>query len=372
MSKNISEIPFTEMTERIQKLGRVGVDNLSKLRGIINDIYVREIPSKFDWNFLVATTSLVTVDEYHNSSISMNTGDTTVVGASDVVFTSAMVGRKFKPSSNDTVYDIAAYISPTSVTIYPSLQGPTNLSGASYSVFQPSYTLPSDFDRFPKPGGVYRWAGGSKQILPEDAYRPYMDEDFQATASTPAKTRIYGTDTIGNALVELIPAPKFARNYGVDYIRTLKPMRETTAGTIFSIAANALTILGNTNTRFTEANAGDWFRVDPLGTGPDSQWYKIISIQHDSQMTLSSAFANTAVMSSANYTISRAPEMPVKLHEAIMYGTLRSLTLDQNDPNAAFYQSAYAQVMSDAKKIYVSRPYSQELTGVFEDYRYRR
>lgn len=374
MARNIPEIPFAEIIERGQKLGRLGDTVPAKFRGVVQDIYLREIPAKFDWNFLMATSSFQSVDEYHQGSVTINTGATSLSGTSDVAWTSSMVGRKVKPASNDTVYDVTGFTNTSSLTISPSLQGPTNLSGASYSIYQPSYALAQNFDRFPKPGGVYRWAGGKKQILPEDSFRVYIDEDYQATATTPNKTRLYGVDTLGAQLVELIPAPRQAKNYGYDYIRKLNPMYSTTAGTLFSIAANATVVLGNSTTRFTEAltDGTFFFRLDALGTGDDSAWYRVLSIQHDSQLTLATVFANTAITSGANYTISRAPEMPARLHIAILYGALRAATLDQNDPNAEFYQNNYAQVMSDAKKIYVSRPYSQEVTGVFEDYRYRR
>lgn len=373
MAKNISEIPFTEAVERVQKLGRVGITNASKIRGVYNDIYVSDIGAKFDWNFLMANSSLLTVDEYHQGSVTMNTGDTAVIFSSDAVLTSSMVGRKIKFTGNAAVYDIIAFSNTTSLTINPSLQGTTNLSGAAYSIYQPSFSLASNFDRFPKPGGVYRWSGGTKQILPETQYAQYVDHDYQSTATTPAKTRLFGTDTLGNQLVEIIPPPRQAQVLGYDYIRTLKPLYESTAGTISSVGANATTIFG-TNTRFTEAltDGTFFFRLDALGQGQDSSWYKIIAIANDSQMTIATAFANTGITAGANYTISRSPEMPVRLHEGLVFGTLRALTTDQNDPNMAYYNQMYATVLSDAKKIYVSRPYSQDVTGVFEDYMYRR
>lgn len=374
MAQNTDFIPYTEIVERVQKLGRVGDNTLTKIRGVIQDIYTREIPAKFDWNFLLVSSSFIATDEYHQGSVTMNTGDTAAIFSSDAVLTAGMTGRKFKPSGNQTVYDVVAFSNTTSVTINPSLQGAQNLTSVAYSIYQPYYSLASNFDRFPKWGGVYRWAGGKKQVIPEDPVRNYLDEDYQSTATTPQKCRIFGTDTLGSPVVEMIPAPRQNAVYGYDYIRRLMPLYDTTAGTLSHISAGGTVVLGNTNTRFTEAltDGTFFFRVDNLGKDQDSRWYRIISIQHDSQLTLATVFANTLISSSANYTISRAPEMPPRLHHAIFYGALRSLTTDQNDPNMMMYQNLYAQAMSDAKKIYVSRPYSQDVTGVFEDYRYRR
>ena len=89
-------------------------------------------------------------------------------------------------------------------------------------------------------------------------------------------------------------------------------------------------------------------------------------------MTLDVAFANTAITAGADCTIAQAPQYPVRMHLGLIYGTIRQLTVDQNDPNAQFYHNQYASVLSDAKRIYVSRPYSQDIDGAFTDFNYRR
>lgn len=371
MAKNISEIPVTEIVERVKILGRSGSNTNTKIRGIVQDLYIREIPSKFDWNFLLASSGLTTIEKYDTGTLSINTGDTAVVFSSDAVITSSMPGRKLNISGDGAMYEITSMSSTTSCTINPPYQATQNATNQSYVISQPNYALSKDFERFPKPGGIYRQTGGEKKVLEEYQYRPYLD-NYRNTPTNPEHCRLLGQDTAGNQIVELVPAPAYTENLGYDYFKQLRPLTETTAGTILSISALGTNVSGNSNTRFTEATTGDWFRIDALGTGADSQWYRIISIQHDSALTLSTAFANTAITSLANYTIARAPEMPVRLHVAIIYGALRSLELDQTDENFAFYHTQYAQVMSDSKKIYVSRPYNQEITGIHEDYMYRR
>lgn len=315
---------------------------------------------------------LTNIGKYDTGTASVNTGDTAVTVSSDAAITAAMVGRKFNVSGDATVYEITSMSSTTSFVIRPSFQSDQNASSQSYSIFQPVYPLARDFERFPKPGGVYKWTGGQKKLLEELQYRPYVDNYRNTPVTNPEKVRILGQDTAGNTLVEFVPPPAEARNYGYDYFKQLRPLTETTAGTLASVNAGGVSVSGNTNTRFTEATTGDWFRVDALGTGQDSQWYPIVSIQNDSALTLGVAFANTAITSQANYTIARAPEMPARLHIAVLYGALRSLELDQTDENYIFYHTQYAQVMSDSKRIYVSRPYNQEVTGIQEDYMYRR
>lgn len=371
MAKNITEIPVTEIVERVKSLGRAGRNTDAKIRGVVQDVALREIPAKFDWNFFLVSSGITTIAPYAIGAVSINTGATSATFSSDAAITAAMVGRKFNVTGDGGVYEITSMSSTTSATITPPYQATQNAASQSYSIFQPFYALARDFDRFPKPGGIYRQIGGEKKVLEEVQYRPYLDT-YRNTPTIPEKVRIVGQDTAGNTLIEFIPAPSLAENYGCDYFKQPRPLAETTAGTISSIQAAATLVVGNTNARFTEATTGDWFRVDALGTGADSQWYRISSIAHDSSLTLGTVFANTAITSSANYTIARAPEMPPRLHIAVVYGSLRALELDQTDENYLFYHTQYAQVMSDAKRIYVSRPYNQEITGVHEDFLYRR
>lgn len=372
MGANIPEIPFTEIVERTQKLARVGEDTQDKIRGAAMDVYVREIPAKFDWTFLMAESSLVTNSETHGGSVSMSTGDTTVT-LSGSTFPSNCANYKIKFTGNDAVYKVTSYDNTTGLTITPSLQGAMNLSGASYSLYRDIYPLAKTFDRFPKPGGVYRWAGGRKQILPEVQYANYINSEYQSTSGTPKATRLAGTNTAGCQEVELIPPPKDARVFGYDYIKTLTPLYEDTAGTVLAITAQSKTVTATgTNFYLAPTDGSCFLRVDALGTGADSKWYRILSVQGTGALTLETAFADTAITSGAKCTISQVPAYPVRLHLGIVYGACRQLTVDQNDPNAQFYHNQYASVMSDAKRIYVSRPYSQEMDGVFTDYNYRR
>ena len=374
MAKNINELPITEIVERARKLARAGENTLEKIRGIAQDVYCRDIPSKYDWNFLIASSSIESIDQYKTGTVSINTGSRIASFSSDVTVTDAMAGRLIKFTGNDVVYSVNSYMTAQSLQILPPLRGPNNISSATYSIFQPYFALAYDFDRFPKDGGVYKWEGGAKKRLSEKSYQDFTD-DYQSTPSNPDNIRIISADTAGNTRIEFTPAPAYARIYGYDYIKSLKPLNETTAGTLSSISAKATSVVGNSNTRFLDAYANGssnlWFRADALGVGQDSQWYPIILITTDSALTLGVAFANSAITSSANYTISKAPEMPVRLHPGVLYGTLMQLALDQNDDSAQVYYNQYASVLSDAKRIHVSRSYSTEFKTIAEDIKYR-
>lgn len=374
MSKNVTEIPYTEIVERVMSLGRINFNAIEKVRGIVQDIYIRDIPTKHDWNFLMASSSITTTGEYATGNVSATTGSNILTFSSDAVLIDSMNGRKVKLASNEVTYEVDS-IGTGVVRIIPTFLGASNITNGSYSMFQPVYALAGDFDRFPKDGGIYKWSGQSKESLREEPYQEYT-QNYTSNPSTPSKVRLIGIDSAGNQLVEFRPAPKDARVYSYDYYRKLSPMAETSAGHISVINAKATSVMGYTTTHFVDAGTNsktiNFFRIDVFGKGQDSAWYPALTITDDSSLTLRVAFANSAVTTSANYVVSNVPQIPTMLHPAILYGSLAHILADQNDDMAPMYMARYAQVLSDAKRIYVTRTYSQDIHGVQEDWQYRR
>ena len=372
MSKNISAIPFTEIIERSRELAREREDVESKIRGVVNDVYVRDIPSKEDWNFLIARTSMTFTPEYNTGTVSANTDSGTLTFSSDVTTDSSMTNRKVKINSNDYPYDVLGMSGTTGLTVTPNFNGLDNVSGQSYSIFQPFYPLASDFDRFPKNGGLHLFKGGRKKVIPERDYQGYTD-DFSVTPNDNQDfCRVIGKNTADQFVLEVIPPPKNKLTSEYDYYRRLLPMRETTAGFIAAVSAGNTVVSGSAGTTlFTEARTGDYFRIDAFGTGNDSEWYRILAINHNSSITLATAFGLSGA-TTAGYTICSAPEIPIQLHPAILYGTLTQLAADQNDPLTEGYGIKYASILSDGKRIYKTRVYSQEVGHIAEEYNYRR
>ena len=375
MAKNINAIPYTEIQERTSSLSRVSEDTKEKVRGVIQDVYTREIASKFDWDFLIASSSLVTIGEWKQGTVSVNTGTTTLSFSSDAALTADMTGRKIKLAGNDVVYNFTR-TATTSGTISPDFNGPSNATSVSYSIFQPIYPLSSDFDRFPssvddegRGGGLYRWQGGQKLGVPLEEYIESI-ENYSSAPSIPSRIKMVEENTLGVQQIEFRPAPRDARVYNYDYIKELRPLEETSAGTV-SITASATGVTGSTACRFTEATTGDYLRISAFGVGQDSSWHRIIAIANDSSCTLQSAFANSGVVST-NYVISSAPDIPNRLHPAIISGAVRALTLDQTDESFLVYHTRFAEVLTDAKRIHVTRIYSKKVTGDHEEYQYRR
>ena len=369
MSKNIDVIPFTELVERTSEIARERADVSPKIRGYVNDVYTREIARKWDWNFLLVGSTITTRQRYNTGTATANTGATTVTFSTDVSIDSSYTGSQLSLTGNDVIYD-AIYQSATSVTIQPPISGNVNASSTSYNLFFPIYSLPSDFDRFPKNGGLANYLGGVQNVIQEVPFQEWGSYYSPTPSDTVERMRIIGVDTAGNQRIEVNPPPLNAKSYLTNYYQSLSPMLETTAGLIGNITSGGTNVIGDSNCRFLEATTGDYLRIDNLGKSNDSLWYRIIAIANNSNLTLQTAFASTGI-TSANYVICSSPQMPVKLHAAILYGSVLQTVTDQDDPLYAAYNLKLAEVLSDSKRLYVSRIYNQDIHHLGEQYLYR-
>ena len=372
MSKNQTEIPFTEMVERVSEILRLREDVEKKIRGVINDIYVRDISKKEDWSFLISTSSMTFVAAYGSGNATIQPGSATITFSSEVVITSAMIGRKIKLQNNAYLYNIVSMSGTTGAVIGPTLSGTESVTNQSYEILQPVYPLNLDFDRFPKNGGLHIFQGGLKKIVPEKAYGESIS-NFQSVSNDNTEgCRILGMDTAGRTLVEVSPPPKNAISAEYDYLRRILPLREETSGVIDTVSAAGTTVTGSAGTtRFTTARTGDFFRVDNFGTGNDSEWYRIIAIANDSSLTLSTAFGTSGATSAA-YTICPAPQFPTMMHPAVLYGAIVQLAADQNDSYVMGYKQEYANILTDSKRLYKTRIYNPEIETIAEDFNFRR
>ena len=370
MSKNIEGMPFTEIVERASELARESADVEKKTRGIVNDVYVRELPIKEDWSFLVARSAITLIERYNTGTVSVNTGATGVVFSSDAVLSADMTGRKLTINGNDYVYDVT-YLAANSLTISPPFSGTQNAASIAYEIFAPYYPLASDFDRFLKDQGISKFIGNRFEQIPEKVAQEFNRDYSSTPTNLPTMCRIYGTDTNGRSLVEVNPPPKSTISLPYDYIKRLLGMRETTAGFV-TINSLATAVVGSAGTTyFTEAKTGDYIRIDAFGAGADSEWYRIQTITNNSSLTLSTAFGVSGA-GTTGYTICSFPDIPTRMHASLLYGTLVQLAADKDDPAVDGYKMKLAEVLSDGKRIYKTRTYSQELRMITEEYNYRR
>lgn len=369
MSKNQVDLPFTELVERAAQIARLeGAD--SRVRGAVNDVYVLELPRKEDWSYQLVTSSLTCTAEFKTGTASADTQGNIFTLSSDALVDATFVGRRIKFSSNPNVYEITSINSTTGGILHAPLSGSQNVRTAAYSIFQPIYALGSDFDRFPKNGGILRYEGGAIRPLEEEAIQNYFD-NYSGTPGTPEKCRLVSVGTDGVQRVELRPPPKDQLVLGVEYMRELVPLRETTAGFV-DVSAGATTVTGSVGTtKFTEAGTGWYFRIDAFGTGADSEWYQVVGVTHNSSLTLATAFGLSGATTSG-YTLSAVPQIPSKVQPAILYGAVVNLLADQSDPMVTLYQQKLQETVTEARRLYRTRNYRQPIDSVLEDVDYRR
>ena len=351
-------IPFTELYERLLNLGRIdSPNNTDYSKGITNDSYTRTLPRVEDWNALVTEDTLQMIAAYNTGTVAVTVGSTSVTGTG-TTFTTAMTseaGYKIKISGNRDIYKFD-YISPTSGIITPSLSAPNDITAGTFEVFKDEYDLAADFDRFLKNGSVYVYSDGRIQDVIKEVPRDMFREDFSTGKSDPIR-RVLQTrnnSVTGRKMVRVNPWPATAYNYPYEYTKKISPMSDYQIGTV--TVTNASTTVTGTDTFFSSnTSAGDYFRVDGNGIADSSIWYKISSVDSDTQLTLEVNYGE-ATEASLDYTVSESPsEFPSEFHEFILYDGLVIVIGEQGDPSSANFSLRREEILLTLKRNYKSR-----------------
>lgn len=354
----IGVIPFTELYERLLNLGRIDSPNNSDFaKGVINDAYTRTLPRLEDWNAVIAEDNISTVASYSTGTVAITVGSSSITGTG-TVWTAAMTaeaGYRIKISGNRDVYRFTR-ASATTGTISPSLSGPSDLTGQTYVIFKDEYDLASDHDRFLKNGSIYVKADGRLQDTIKEAPRDLFQEDFSVSPQDPIQramqTRINAVT--GRKMVRLNPPPKTVYNYPYEYVKKISPMSDYGVGTVAVTNASA-TVTGTDTSWSSNVVAGDYFRVDANGIAESSIWYKIASVDSNTQLTLESTYGE-ATENTLNYVVSKAPTaFPSEFHEFILYDGLVIISGEQGDPNSVGFINRREEILGDLKKNYKSR-----------------
>jgi len=369
MGNLATTIPFTELWERLLTMGRVdSPNNEDYAKGLINDVYTRTLPRMVDWDPLVKEANLVMTTYYNTGTATVSAGSTSVTGTG-TTWTSAMTtadGYKIKFAGNDNVYDFE-YVGATSATISPALSKDTDLTTVAYTIFRDEYQLASDFNRFLMNGSIYVYSGGRVQDIIEECPRDRFRDEFTPEATDPIQramlTRTHSTT--GNRLVRVNPPPKKAYVYPYEYIQYVTPMTDYGTGSV--AVTNASATVTGTDTFFSaNAAAGDYFRVDSNGIGDSSKWYKISSVDSNTQLTLDSNFGEDTE-SSLSYRVSKTPSaFPFPFHEYILYEAVLKIMAEQSDPVIQAISLERDRIMYDLKKNYKSRRTNTQF-GVYDD-----
>jgi hypothetical protein len=186
------------------------------LDGWIQDTH-SDILGELPWSRQQATGILQTTAPYTTGTVTVTNESTTVTG-SGTTFTSGMTGRAFRIAGRDEYYEFT-YVSSTSGTLDRGYEGDT-ASGASYSIFQFVYPLPTDC-----------------RILQDDAF-PSMTRltgaqmDATGVVGTPTNWASYMDDasTPPRMQIELYPTPD--ESIGIPFTYTAEAADLSGASTI--------------------------------------------------------------------------------------------------------------------------------------------
>lgn len=126
--------------ERLVALPHGAACDLTTLNDYINQRYARILRYR-DWERLKQLDEpLALTAPYETGTITVVEGATTITGIS-TVWTSAMTGRRFRPTSRSESYTFT-YVSATSATIDRAFEG-ENITAGGYSIYKSIYALAS-------------------------------------------------------------------------------------------------------------------------------------------------------------------------------------------------------------------------------------
>lgn len=127
-----------------EKLDTITTNRIN--RNIENGL--RRVSRQRDWSFLETTKKINAIAPYSTGTVSVSHGSASVTG-SGTVFPSDSVGAYIEFNGEDGWYEITVRGGDTSLTILDNYSntGGSNLSGVTYNIVYPLYSLPANFRR---------------------------------------------------------------------------------------------------------------------------------------------------------------------------------------------------------------------------------
>ena len=309
----------------------------NKYKRRVNDVYVRDIPSRFEWDWLHKTASLTLSARYNTGTVSLIQGSSAVAGT-NTIWTSAHTGMKFTVPSTNEVYTFTR-TGATTGTITPTYLGVT-ASSLSYVIFQDTYTLADDFSKpTNEPGFYYDYSQGRMKLKWRDDfywYKHYTTNSSQFPTDwreCPDKT------STGLYQVQVTPPVDTARFLSYEYIKALPEMQEVldTAKT-----GSTTTKVLTTNNLYGKISVGQYLRVDV-----NAQWVKISVI--DSDTTAGNGITVDALITAPTntqaITVCDVPDMPYQFQEALFYGACYLTATEQESKSTSSWLSSYMRAL---------------------------
>jgi hypothetical protein len=312
----------------------VTISNVTQQTDLIKksvNIALMRIAEYFEWPFyMVANGVINTTAPYSTGTCTVTNGSASIVGTG-TLWTSAMVGRKFRFFNDQAYYRIKTVNSSTSITLSTPYQGSTNSSGSTYIVYKDEYRLAPDVDTY-------------KTIV--------QIENQIAMASTPPAT-----------FDRFFPSPYSYSHPTIEIMEGTK-LDTYSSGTV-SVTANSSTITG-ASTSWTSVEGLGRYSLITIGTNV----YTVKSLDSDTSITIFEV-PNTTV-SSQTYSISLnnlmvqvfpipsqqenlyyryfripsplinsydVPDLPVQWQYLLIYGSLSFVFLSKGDINKSQIES---------------------------------
>jgi hypothetical protein len=261
-------------------------------------------------------------------------------------------------SNTAMVCGISAFPTSTTLLLDANLNpGGDIAAGASYTLFQDVYPLPSDFRKAQKPTTYSTW--DSLYISPEDWQWLEWHANVQGY---PVRWTIMGdTTNIGQYNLCVQPYPTNSVPFDMIYARGGRNIRYTgyetasRTGTI-SVTANSTAVTGS-GTSWTTAMAGAYMRFSATSTQPDGfgglnpyvEECRIRSVADGGHLTLYTAPLNT--YSATGFVISDPIDLSDQLIEAFKMGCRFQYSVlartDQHDLALKDYRMAVRLAMEN-------------------------
>lgn len=315
--------------------------------GYINDAYDQladEVP--YLWDGLRETNYITVPEDYQTGTVTATNGSTSITGSS-TVWTSAMDGRQIYFDGDDEVYTFT-YVSATTGTLDKAYQGTTG-SGKSYIIWKEAFLLTADVIQDPE-FKVWWNRAGVPVYLDRALDDTWQEGDKTTQEGTPAKYRLYGSNTSNQMYLELNCPDDTGRYLYYDCSITLDHLYEYSTGTASS-TQDAVTIVGSSTRWLSEGiEAGMWFRFEIDGTGDKSRWYMIEQVVSNTELKLTSAYLGES-RSAKSYKVCNASKLPLALDKSIYTLAAALGVLDTGEAaQAKVHFEAYASMTSKIVK----------------------
>ena len=301
------------------------ISNVTSQRTLTNlsvQIALNRVVEYFEWPYYLQPGVINTVAPYSTGTAKVTNGSATITGVG-TIWTSAMVGRKFRHANENAYYRISGFTSVTSLTIDTPYQGSTDSTGSSYSIHKDEYRLAPDVDTY-------------KTIL-------QIQNGVPMASISPAK------------FDKFFPTPQSLTS----------PVIEVMSGTKLDIYTTG-TVSATVSTTTITGSATSWLSVEGLGRMSNiiigANRYTVKSVDSDTQLTVYESII--ATVSATTYQINLnnlriqtfpipnsqenlyyryyrvpefmvnnydVPDMPNQWHYLLIYGALSFMFLEKGD-----------------------------------------